>query len=86
MIIYFYLIYWWDANRVELGVMAMKGYSSFPKDLHSWFSPLDEVYCYIQDNRWEGLTPCKKAVIMFYSPSRLGGHFVGFSQKKFFSY
>ncbi len=58
--------------RVDLGAMAMKGHSEFPKapallELHHQI-----VYCHIQDTPGGGVLPlCRCAVSVFYSPSRL---------------
>ena len=38
--------------RVDLGAMAMKGYSAFPK-VPALLEPHQQiVYCHIQDTRW----------------------------------
>ena len=62
--------------RVDLGAMAIKGYSAFPKAPASLDRHHEIVYCYIQDTRWGwggGFLPlCRGAVGVFYSPSRLG--------------
>ena len=38
--------------RVDLGAMAMKGYSAFPKAPASLEPYHQIVYCHIQDTRW----------------------------------
>ena len=60
-------------TRVDLGAMAMKGYSVFPK-APALLEPHHQiVYCHIQDTRWGVVLPlCREAVGVFYSPSRLG--------------
>ena len=59
--------------RVDLGAMAMKGYSAFPK-APALLEPHHQiVYCHIQDTRWGVVLPlCREEVGVFYSPSRLG--------------
>ena len=55
--------------RVDPSVMAMKGYSIFPKapGLESYHLM---VYCDIHDTWWWGvLTFCKNAISIFYSAS-----------------
>ena len=64
------LIHIWSPNKVELGVMTIKGYSEFPKapvllEPHHQF-----VKCHIQDTRWGVLPHCREAVCVIYSPSR----------------
>ena len=54
-------------SRVDLGAMAMKGYSVFPKPPVLLKPHHQIVWC-----RWGSLTVCKEAVGVFYSPSRLG--------------
>ena len=46
--------------RVDLGAMAMKGYSTFPKAPALLEPPHQTVYCHIQDSRWGGLTPLQR--------------------------
>ena len=43
--------------RVDLGAMAKKGCSAFPKPPALLESHHQIVYCHIQDTRWESLTP-----------------------------
>ena len=64
--------------RVDQGVMAMKGYFTFPK-APALLEPHHQiVQCHIQDTRWGGVFPlCKEAVSVFYSPSRLGNLILG---------
>ena len=59
--------------RVDLGAMATKGYSAFPK-APALLEPHHQiVHCHIQDTRWGGVLPlCREAAGVFYSPSRLG--------------
>ena len=60
--------------RVDLGAMAMKGYSTFPKapalpELHH-----QTVYCHFQDthSRGEGVLPlCRETVGVFYNPNKM---------------
>ena len=55
--------------RVELGAMAMKGYSAFPKAP----APSDFLVSYPGHSLGGGVLPlCREAVGVFYSPSRLG--------------
>ena len=64
--------------RLDLGAMAMKGYSAFPK-APALLEPHHQiVYCHIQDTRLGGVLPlCREAVGVFYSPSRLGNCLLG---------
>ena len=52
--------------RVDLGAMAMKGYSAFPK-APALLEPYHQiVYCHIQDTPWGGLTPlwrCSQCIL-----------------------
>ncbi len=57
---------------VALGAMAIKGYSTFPKALALLEPHYQIILCHIQDNHWGSLTPCRDAVGVFYSISRLG--------------
>ena len=60
-----------SATREDVGLMAMKGYSSFPKS--SRLKPhLQMVWYHIQDSGWAFLPLCRDAVGVFYSPSWLG--------------
>ena len=58
--------------RVNLGAMAMKGYSAFPK-APAILEPRHQIAsCHFQDTHWGGSYPlCKEAVGVFYSPSWL---------------
>ena len=47
----------WNGGRVDLGALAMKGYSAFPKALALLESQYQILLCYIQDTRWWDLTP-----------------------------
>ena len=58
--------------RVDLGAMAMKGCSVFPKASALLGPHHQTVKCRIQDTCWEVLPLCRGAVSVFYSPSRLG--------------
>ena len=60
--------------KVDLGAMAVKGGSTFPKALESLEPHHQIVQCHIQDTRWWVLPLCRGAVSVFYSPSRLGIH------------
>ena len=46
--------------RVDLGVMAMKGYSAFPKAPVLLEPHHQIVLCHIQDTRWRDLTPLQR--------------------------
>ena len=53
--------------RVDLGVMAMKGYSAFPKTL-ALLEPHHQIISYyIQDTRWRGggLTPSAEKQLVY---------------------
>ena len=60
--------------RVDLGVIAVKEYSTFYKSPR--LEPCHQmVQCQIQDTHWEGgVLPshCRDALHVFYSPSQLG--------------
>ena len=57
---------------VDMGVMAMKGCSAFPKAPASLEPHHQIIYCHIQDTRWGGVLPlCRGAVGIFFSPIRL---------------
>ena len=58
--------------KVDMGVMAMKGYSRFSKPPKR--KPRHQMaQCHIQDTRWLGAYPFRRdAVDVFYSPTRLG--------------
>ena len=45
--------------RVDLGAMAVNGYSAFLKALESLRHQI--VYCHIQDTGWGSLTPLQKS-------------------------
>ena len=57
--------------RVDLGAMAIKEYSVFPKAPALLEPCYQIVSCYIQGTRWAVLPLCSDAVGVFYSPSRL---------------
>ena len=60
-------------DRVDLGAMAKKGYSTFPKAPALLELPHQIVQYHIQDTRWGGGSyPSREAVGVFYSPNRLG--------------
>ena len=60
-------------DRVNLGVMAMRGYTAFPKAPALLESYSQIVSWHIQDTRWWGSYPLGKgAAGVFYSPNRLG--------------
>ena len=46
--------------RVDLGAIAMKGYSTFPKALALLESHHQIVSCHIRDNCWRSLLPLQK--------------------------
>ena len=55
--------------RVDLGAMAMKGYSTFPKLQHSWNLTI-RLFSVISRTLVRGVLPlCRGAVSVFYSPS-----------------
>ena len=60
--------------RVDLGAMAMKGYSAFPKVPASLEPHHQIVYCHIQETHWgRGLTPLQRCSwCTLQPPSRLG--------------
>ena len=61
-------------DRMDLGAIAVKGYSAFPKTPALLEPHHQTVYCHIQDIHWVGwgfLPLCRGAVNVFYSPSRL---------------
>ena len=64
--------------RVNLGAMAMKGCSAFPKAAASLEPHHQIVWNHIQDTLWDGgvLPLCRTAVGVFYSPSRLGDYII----------
>ena len=68
--------------RVDLRVMAMKGYSAFPKLQHCWNLTirLFRVRTLVGVG---GLTLCREAVSVLYSPSRLGYQHSGILVKEF---
>ena len=45
--------------REDLGAMAMKGCSAFPKAPAS-LEPHHQIYCHTQDTHWGGLTPLQR--------------------------
>ena len=55
--------------RVDLGAMAMKGCSAFPKAPTPLKPHHQIVLCHIQDTRWRGLLQSNS---VFHSSSRLG--------------
>ena len=58
--------------RVNLGAMAMKGYSAFPK-APVLLEPRHQIIkCHVHDTRWGILPLCTGAVGVSYSPSRQG--------------
>ena len=58
--------------RVDLGMMAGKGYSAFPKLQHYWSLTI-RLFSVISRTLFGGfLTLCREAVSVFYSPSWLG--------------
>ena len=66
-------------GRVDLGAMAMKGYSAFPKDpalleLHHWI-----VLCHIQDTRWgmESYPSAEKQSVYSTAPPDWASLFLG---------
>ena len=65
--------------RVNLGAMAMKAYSAFPK-APALLEPHHKiVWCYIQSHSLGGvLLLCRDAVSDFYSPSLLGCLKIGY--------
>ena len=57
--------------KLNLGAMAMKGYSVFPK-APALLEPHQKIVsCQIRDTSWGALPLCRDTVIAFYSPSRL---------------
>ena len=58
--------------RVDLGGMAMKGYSVFPKAPASLEPHLQIVQCHIQESHCGVLPLCRGAVGVFYNLCRLG--------------
>ena len=56
--------------RVDLGVMAMNGFSAFPKALLEPYNQI--VKCHIQDTRWEGLTPLQRSSRCILQPQLTG--------------
>ena len=58
--------------RADLGAMAMKGYSAFPKAPASLEPHHQIVSCHKQDTRWGGCTPLQMWAGVFYSPNQLG--------------
>ena len=69
MIEQIYLIHRWDPNRVDLGVIAMKGYSPSSKTLG--LEPHNQMqYSVIPKTHVEEvLHVCRDAVGIFYSPN-----------------
>ena len=65
--------------RVDLGAMAMKRYSAFPK-APALLEPHHQIVkCHIQDTCWRGVLPlCREAVGVSFSPSRLGNKTIKF--------
>ena len=52
--------------RVDVGVISMKGYSTFPKPPASLEPHHPMLLCHIQDSRWAGrLTLCRGSVSVF---------------------
>ena len=61
--------------RVDLGAMAIKGYSAFPKAPVLLEPHHQIVYCHIYDNRWGGgLTPLQRSSRCILQPHRLSKH------------
>ena len=59
--------------RVDMGAMAMKGYSAYSKSLSLPLLHHHIIDSHMQDIRWWGVLPLwREAVGVFYSPSRLG--------------
>ena len=64
--------------RVDLGAMAMKGCSAFPKVI-TGTSSSDCLVSYNQDTHCGVLPRCREAVGVFYSPSRQGNMMKNFA-------
>ena len=59
---------------VDLGAMAMKGCSVFPK-APALLGPHHQiVYCHIQDTRWGGLAPPQRCSQCILQPQPTGQH------------
>ena len=67
---------------VDLGVMAMNGYSTFPKAPELLESNYQIFLCHIQDIHWGVLPLCSDIVYVFYSPCRLDNIYL-YNQYKF---
>ena len=59
-------------NRVELGVMATKGFSTFPKAPVLLEPHHQIVLCHIQYTRWESLTPLQRSSRCILQPQPMG--------------
>ena len=63
--------------RVNLGALAMKRYSAFPKAPASLEPYHQIVLCHVQDSRWGRVFPLNRgAVGIFYSLIRLGNIYI----------
>ena len=58
--------------RVDLGVIALKGYSAFPKAPVLLEPHHQIVYCHIQDTRWGSLTPLLRSSLCILQPQPTG--------------
>ena len=47
-------------TRLDLGAMAMLGFSAFPKTPTLLEPNHKDIYCHIQDSRWWGLVPLQR--------------------------
>ena len=61
--------------RVELGVMAMKVYSTFPQSSMTGASPFDSLLSYPGCVSEEVFPLCRDTLSVFYTPSQLGYKF-----------
>ena len=58
--------------RVDLGAMAIKGYSAFPKAPATLEPQHQIVLCYIQDTHWRGFTPLQGSSRCILQPQPTG--------------
>ena len=66
---------------VDLGAMAMKGYSAFPKAPALLEPHYQTVLCHIQDTRWGGLTLLQRCSRCILQPQPTGQRICGVHSK-----
>ena len=69
--------------RVDLGAMAMKRYSAFPKAPALLEPHYQIVLCHIQDTRWASLTPLQRCSRCIQQPQPTGPISQGYLKRYF---